>query len=569
MALNDLYMDHKDDWTYETLPSNKLTNACHAWSLVTHIVIVYDIRFFEKAGRRMSKQTFLKGTVILIVAGLITRILGFINRIVVARIIGEEGVGLYMMAVPTLVLVITITQLGLPVAISKLVAEAEAEGNQRKVKKILVVSLSITGILSIIFTPTIMFLAPMLSTTLLTDSRTYYPLLAVAPVIPIVAISSVLRGYFQGKQNMKPAAYSQVIEQVVRITLIAVFTKALLPYGIEYAAAGALFSAVIGEFISLLYLFTMFKMKKRIKVRKHFFQAIKNGKETFQQLMSIALPTTGSRMIGSVSWFFEPIVVAQSLAIAGIQASLATKQYGELTGYALPLLFLPSFITYSLSTSLVPAISEAIAHKKRKLAEYRLRQAIRLSLISGGLAVVILYVFANPIMKIMYGNDHAAIFIKVMAPFFLFYYFQGPLQAALQALDLARAAMINSLLGAIVKTGLIFALSTNPKLGIMGAALAIVTGFMIVTLLHYATILKVIQFTIYTRDYIYSLIVMVISGVMGTYSYNYIFLTHHDISQLLLSVAVTTVTYVALLFIFKLVEKEELKRIPIVNKWIT
>ncbi|HZH60124.1 MAG TPA: oligosaccharide flippase family protein, partial [Metabacillus sp.] len=86
----------------------------------------------------MSKQTFLKGTLILILAGFITRVLGFINRIVVARFIGEEGVGLYNMAVPTLVLVITITQLGLPVAISKLVAEAEAQGDHRRIKKILV-----------------------------------------------------------------------------------------------------------------------------------------------------------------------------------------------------------------------------------------------------------------------------------------------------------------------------------------------------------------------------------------------------------------------------------------------
>ncbi|WP_243290669.1 stage V sporulation protein B [Bacillus sp. FJAT-47783] len=516
----------------------------------------------------MSKQTFLQGTLFLIVAGLITKVLGFINRIVVARIIGEEGVGLYMMAVPTLVLVITITQFGLPVAISKLVAEAEAEGNQRKVKKIVVVSLAITGTLCIVFTPAVFIFAPVLSTTLLTDSRTYYPLLAITPVIPIVAVSSVLRGYFQGKQNMRPAAYSQVLEQVVRITLVAVFTKAFLPYGIEYAAAGALLSAVIGELVSLLYLFTMFRLKKRIKVRRKFFQSMKDGKDTFQQLMRIAVPTTGSRLIGSISWFFEPIVVTQSLAIAGVATSLSTKQYGELTGFALPLLFLPSFITFSLSTSLVPAISEAIAQKKKKLAEYRLRQAFRLSIVTGGLAVVVLYIFANPIMTYMYGNDHAAIFIKVMAPFFIFYYFQAPLQAALQALDLARAAMINSFIGAVVKTGLIFALATRPELGIMGAALAIVTGFMLVTLLHYATVLKVVQFTIYTRDYVFSVIVMVISAIAGNYAYKHLFISFTQLSNLLLSIFVTSIIYLLLLIFFKLVEKDELKRIPVLKLFI-
>ncbi|NAP01425.1 oligosaccharide flippase family protein, partial [Halomonas sp. MG34] len=100
----------------------------------------------------MTKQTFLQGTLILILAGMITRFLGFINRIVVARLMGEEGVGLYMMALPTLFMVMTLTQLGLPVAISKRVAEAEAKNDSQKVKKIVIVSLIATGITSVLFT---------------------------------------------------------------------------------------------------------------------------------------------------------------------------------------------------------------------------------------------------------------------------------------------------------------------------------------------------------------------------------------------------------------------------------
>ncbi len=211
----------------------------------------------------MTKQTFLKGAFILIIAGLITRFLGFVNRIVIARIMGAEGVGLYMMAVPTLILVINLTQLGLPVAISKLVAEAEANNDRGKIKKILVVSLSITAVLSLIFTTVMILFAPFVAQTLLTDERAYYPLIAISPIVPIVALSSVMRGYFQGKQNMKPTAISQVIEQIVRITLVAVTTTAFLPLGIEYAAAGAMISVVFGELASLLFMIFMFKTNKR------------------------------------------------------------------------------------------------------------------------------------------------------------------------------------------------------------------------------------------------------------------------------------------------------------------
>ncbi|MEW4284204.1 stage V sporulation protein B [Priestia koreensis] len=514
----------------------------------------------------MSK--FLQGTIVLIVAGLITRVLGFINRVVLARVVGEEGVGLYMMVMPTLFLVMTLTQLGLPVAISKLVAEAEAIGDRSKIKKIIVVSLSITSILSGIFTVALLMSASFISHNLFTDERTYYPLLAITPVIPIIAISSVIRGYFQGLQQMKPAAYSQVIEQVIRITLIAVCTKAFLPYGVEYAAAGAMISAVIGELASLIYMLSMFKLKKKIRIRRQFLSSVKAGKNTFQDLMRIALPTTGSRAIGSVAWFLEPIVVAQSLAIAGVTASIATKQYGELTGLALPLLMLPSFVTVSLSTSLVPAISEALAQNKQKQIEYQLHQALRLSFVTGGLSVVVLYVFAEPLMTLMYGNANAAVFVKVMAPFFIFYYFQGPLQAVLQALDLARAAMINSFVGAFIKTGLIFLLATRPSFGIMGAALAIVVGILLVTLLHLATVVKRISYTFYVRDYVKSFLVMFASGYAGHFSYMHFFHAQPLSVRTLASIVFTSLLYLLLLVCLKLVTKEELKRFNVFRRFI-
>src|SRR5690625_3281062 len=195
----------------------------------------------------MSKQTFLQGTLILIFAGMITRLLGFVNRLVIARLLGEEGIGLYMMALPTLFLVINLTQHGLPIAISKLVAESSELNDHRKVKRILIVSLMVTGITSIIFTAGMLLAAPFIASTLLTDERTLYPLMTISPIVPIIAISSILKGYFQGKQNMKPQSYAIIIEQIVRITCVALFINLLLPFGLEYAAAGAMISVIIGE----------------------------------------------------------------------------------------------------------------------------------------------------------------------------------------------------------------------------------------------------------------------------------------------------------------------------------
>lgn len=516
----------------------------------------------------MAKQTFLKGALILILAGMITRFLGFINRIVMARLMGEEGIGLYMMALPTLFLIMTLTQMGLPVAISKRVAEAEAMGDQAKIKRILVVSLTITGATSVLFTVLMIIGAPFIASTLLTDERTMFPLIAISPIVPITAIAAVLRGYFQGKQNMKPQSYAQVIEQIVRITCVALFIKLLLPYGVEFAAAGAMISVILGEFISMLYMVHSFKRNKRIKVRKNFFSYLRSSKDAMKELFSIALPSTGSRMIGSISNFLEPILVAQSLAIAGVATTLATKQYGELTGYVLPLLFLPTFITHSLAIALVPNISEADARNNRKLIHYRIHQSIRISFASGAIATVVLTLFSVQILTYMYGTANASSFIILMAPFFMLLYIQSPLQAALQALDLARSAMWNSLIGAIVKFTVLLTLASNPNFGIMGVAIAMCVGIVLITLLHLITLQKAIQYYIPFKDISKMIVLLLLTWGIGRFLKEiYEALTPNVITFLIILI-VQVILYVFFLIILRFVSREEMRQIPFLQKWL-
>jgi stage V sporulation protein B len=516
----------------------------------------------------LSKQTFLQGTLILIMAGMITRFLGFINRLVVARLMGEEGVGLYMMALPTLFLVMTLTQLGLPVAISKRVAEADARNDRAKIKRILVVSIIVTSISSVFFTVVMIFAGPFIASTLLTDDRTLLPLIAVSPIIPIVAVSSVLRGYFQGIQNMKPQSYSQVIEQIVRISFVALFVNLLLPYGVEYAAAGAMFSVILGEFASLLYMIYQFKRKKTIRIRHRFFSYLRSSKQTLKELFSIALPSTGSKMISSFSYFLEPIIVANSLALAGISGKLATKQYGELTGFVLPLLFLPTFITHSLSIALVPNISEAEAVENKKLIHYRIHQSIRISFASGAIATVVLSIFAVPILTFMYGTANASSILVFMAPFYILLYIQSPLQATLQALDLAKPAMWNSLIGAVVKFIVLFILASNETFGIMGVAIAMSVGVILITLLHLASLRREINFYIPIKDIIKMVALILATWGIGKYIYNFYINYDPNIILFGLSLIVLTVIYLILLFILKFITKEELEQIPFLQKWI-
>ncbi|HEU5138392.1 MAG TPA: stage V sporulation protein B [Bacillales bacterium] len=512
----------------------------------------------------MAKQTFLKGTMILIFAGLIVKILGFINKVIVVRIIGGEAYGLVTMAFPTLILIVTLTQLGLPVAISKMVSEAESLGDREKIKRILVISLTTTGILSIVFTTAMVLLVPPLAHIIFTDDRVMYPLLAISPIVPIVALSSVLRGYFQGRQQMGPIGFAQIIEQIVRVPFSALLAIALLPYGIAYAAAGAIMANVLGELGSLLYMLTTFKLNKKFKIRNGFWKYVRGGRKTFHDLMEVALPATGSRLIGSLSYFFEPIVIARSLMIAGISTQVATTMYGELAGLALAFLTLPSFITYSLSVSLVPTISEAAAQNRYDIIHYRLHQALKISMITGGLAVVITYIFAGPLMKIMYDAPHVAVYVRLMAPFFFIFYFQGPLQAALQALNHARAAMMNTVFGAVIKIAVIFIVAS--QFGIIGAALGFVVNVVLVTMLHFASVVKSVGFTLIFRDYAKGLVCIAATAIFASFIQNHALPSTDLVPKTALLISAVILFYLILISVAGLIKKEEVAQIPFIGK---
>lgn len=515
----------------------------------------------------MTRQTFIQGALILIIAGMITRFLGFINRIVIARVMGEEGVGLYMMVLPTLFLIITLTQMGLPVAIAKRIAEANAMDDKKRIKKILILSSFIIFISSGIFTILLFLLSPLITNYLLTDPRTIFPLLAMIPAIPLIAFSSILKGYFQGMHNMIPQSYAIIFEQIVRVVLVIVFVNLLLPYGVEYAAAGAMLSILIGELCSFLYLFYTFKKHKSVKIRKNYFSNIKHSKDTLSSLFSIALPTTGSRLINSISSFIEPIIVTQSLALAGVASVLITRQYGELMGYVIPILFLPTFITSSLATAIVPAISEAEAHNNRSMTISRIQQAIKISLVSGALATIILILFSVPILTYMYGTAKATSFVKLMAPFFILLYIQTPLQASLQALDLAKQAMWNSFFGNLIKLSTIFFLASNPQFGITGVALGICVGVVLITFLHYATLKKAIKFSMDLIDIVKIIVLIVFTTLVGNVFYNLYLKMNHFVS-FFLSLVGLIICYVLLLLSLKIITKKELIHIPIIKNWV-
>ncbi|OPA80637.1 stage V sporulation protein B [Paenibacillus selenitireducens] len=513
---------------------------------------------------------------ILLAAGIFNRILGFIPRITLPRIIGAEGVGLYQLSYPFLIVMITIITGGVPLAIAKLVAEAESQGNHARVKRILSVSLWFTFAISILFTILCITLAPWITQHLLTDSRVYLSFLSMSPMIAIIGISSVFRGYFQGKQNMIPTALSSIIETLVRIIAILLFAYLLLPKGLEYAAAGAMLGVLAGElcgFITLLWQYAV--NKKRERPTKSAYEADESldfnqssqPMGVLKRILGISIPVTAGKLVGSLSYLFESILTAQSLAIAGIATGIATAQYGALQGMIMPIILLPGALTYSLAVSLVPSLSEAAARNDMRTIHKRLHQAMRLALVSGAPFAIIMYILAEPLCALLYNNIEVAKMLKMMAPVALFIYLQSPLQAALQALNKPGKALLNTFIGAAIKLVLIVQLASNPEFGIYGALIAIMVNILIVTIMHFQSIVQVLHIRIPWLDFLKIIASMFIMGAAVQFIYRHPILQMDAWARMLIACVAGVVIYLLLMVIVKLIDRDDLTRVPLLKRF--
>lgn len=534
----------------------------------------------------MNKQTFIQGTMILLVAGIVNRLLGFIPRIMLPRVIGAEGVGLYQLGYPFFLVLVTIITGGIPLAVAKLVAEAESSGKPERSVSILRTSLVFTTAAGFLFTFLCLFGAPWVTRYVLTDPRVYHTFIAMSPMIIIVSVSSVYRGYFQGKQDMIPSAVSSIMETVARIIGVLWFSYLLLPMGIAYAAAGAMLGVVAGEVVGmgvLLWQYRRLQRRERLENTKASEKAESPATPadpdvsstpatapfgaTLRRILRIAIPVTGSRLVGSLSYLLESITTARSLAIAGIGVAVATSQYGALQGMIIPLLLLPGALTSSLAVSLVPSLAEAQARGDVKTIHLRLHQSLRLALVTGAPFAAIMFVLAEPICRLVYNDDTIGGMLKIMAPFALLLYIQTPLQATLQALDKPGRALINTLVGAIIKISLIFYLASNPDLGIYGAIIAIIINFVVVTVMHGYSVSKTLRYRLPYLDMLKVGAAMVIMAAAADYLYKNLVLSSQMGWQFLMAALLSGLLYLALAGIMGLFDLQDLKRLPVLGKW--
>ena len=199
------------------------------------------------------KSKFIKSTIILLIGGFISKILGMVIKVVLTRVVSTEGIGLYMLVLPTFNLFITLCSLGLPTAISKMVSEKRT--NNKKIVLSIIKPIIIYNIILIII---LYAISPILSKYLLNNNDTYYPLVAIGLTLPFICISGIIKGYFFGKEKMIPHTISNITEQLVRLFLTIFYIPKLLVYGLNIAITGVVLINILSELSSIIILMFFF-----------------------------------------------------------------------------------------------------------------------------------------------------------------------------------------------------------------------------------------------------------------------------------------------------------------------
>ena len=384
------------------------------------------------------KNKFIKSTIVLVVGGIITKLLSFIIRIYFTRVI-KDGINIYSLIMPTYSLLITITQLGFPIAISNIIAKGEKRG-----KNIMSSIVPVSLLLNLILILIVIFSAKYLSNNLLHEPDTYYPLIALSLVLPFISLSSIIRGYFFGKQQMMPHSISNIIEQLFKLFIVLVILPHLLKYGTIVAVCGYILISILSETISivvfLLYLPKNFKIERK---------DIKPDFGTIKDVLAIGLPAVGSRIIGNIGYFFEPIILSYMLLKTGFTNNYIISNYAIYNTYVIGLLIVPTFLLGAIGTSMLPEISKNINNKAKVKRIFK--KTMIFSLIIGVFSNIVLYFSCDFILNLLFNTTDGCNYIRFLAPFFTIFYLESPLSSILQAYNMTGYIMKTTIIGVIIK----------------------------------------------------------------------------------------------------------------------
>ncbi len=519
--------------------------------------------------KKSTKNSFVTGALIIAASNLLVKVIGAVYKIPLDRyILGTAGLGVYSASYTIYNLLFVISTAGLPVAISKMIAETEANKDYKKSEVIFSVAKRLLFTVGLLCT-VIMFFGSKIFAGLIGSPNSYYTTMVMAPSLFFVALASAYRGYYQGHQNMYPTAISEVIEALSKLIFglsIAYIMK--LQFDTYYlSSAGAIAGITIGTFLSVLFL-TFYnltdKKRKRIISLKDFKNApVTESKSVIlKKLVKIAVPITIGASVFTLTSFIDMATVMNTLSNLGYSEEEVTSLYGYLNR-AITFFNMPPTIINGLSISIVPYIASFIAMKKMNEAVKSIRSAFKITLALAIPCGVGLCVMAGPILQLFYNDTNNTFLLNMMGIAVIFVTLVQTSNAVLQAFGKVWVPVINMVIGGIFKIAINLILVSRPEININGAPIGTLTCYVIVMGLNLISLKRCTNVKYGFFDFILKPVVLsAITAAVAIFSYSLI----ENYVPLIIAIAgaigVTAVCYLVSLIIFKGLSEDEILLLP-------
>lgn len=468
----------------------------------------------------MKKQSLIKASLILGIAGIVARFFGLFFRWPLIMLIGDEGVGYYQMSYPLYMFFVAMAS-GVPVAISKMISEKKAKGDIEGIFVIVKESTLLMMMLGIGTTIILFFFARPIIRFVQWDMKSYYALLGISFAPFVISIMTIYRGFFQGLQNMTPSGMSQILEQLGRVVIGVGLAIFLLPKGIEFAAGGAAFGAAAGGVIGASYLYEKYK-----KVKKEMWnKRVKSNSEVLTSILKIALPISLGATVGTIMSLIDSILVPQKLMQSGVTSEMATVLYAQLTGKANVITNIPLTLSMALGTALIPIIAENYIMNRRKDVQDKVQLSIKLSMLIAMPCTLGLYFLAGPIMMIIFPGKYDGIlilkYLSISVPFIII---TQTTTSIMQGIGHYIRPIINLFIGCIVKVVLTYLLVPIPEINIYGAVIASIAAYIIATILNMISIKRKLKLSLnVTQTFIKPIIASIVMIIISLFSYYFVY----------------------------------------------
>lgn len=539
---------------------------------------------FKKRGKHINvhsrnnkKEGFMQGVITLMFSQVLIKILGLVYTLYLTNRegFGDKGNGICASGYQIYALLLTISSIGVPSAISKLISERTAVGDNKGAHRIFKIAFATFAVIGLIGSLLLFFGAHIIATNWLQIPEAEMTLVALSPAVFFVTIASVMRGYFNGRQKISTGAKSQTLEQIFKtlLTIIIVEIVAILSnVSTEWMAAGANLATTLATFLGFSYLFLYYRCERReiaAEIKNTVNYKYERVSQIIKRILFVSIPITLTAIMSSINKNVDSFTVVRNLK-KFLPEDMATAQYGILGGKVDTLTSLPLAINVAFATALVPAISAAKARNDNKTITEKTSFSLLVSMLIGLPCTIGMFIFAQPILNLLFPNaNDGALILQISSLTIIFTILDQTINGALQGYGKLMIPTISLGIGVFVKFMLNIILLPIPSIGIYGAAIGSVACHLVAFTIAITALRKNIKLNLtFSKFVLKPIFATIIMGICSYFVYSVLKGIIVERLATLISILFAAIIYVISVIVLKVFTKEEMKMMPFGNKII-